>query len=129
MADRSAYRFSKTHEWVRSDPNGEAVVGISDHAQAQLGDVIFLELPSVGDQLRAGDRLGTVESVKAASDLYSPISGEVVEVNSAAVSAPEMVNQDPYERGWLVRLRTEGEPPAELMDAAAYDEFAASEEH
>lgn len=128
MADHSAYRFSKTHEWVRSEPDGEAVVGISNFAQAQLGDVIFLELPSVGSVLRVGDRLGTVESVKAASDLYSPVAGEVVEVNSKVVSAPELVNQDPYEAGWLVRLRLEGAPPEELMDAAAYDEFASGQE-
>jgi glycine cleavage system H protein len=105
------------------------VIGISDHAQAQLGDVIFLELPAAGAHLSAGQRFGAVESVKAASDLYSPVSGEVVEVNQAAVSAPEVVNQDPQGAGWLLRVRLEGEIPTDLLDAQAYDAFAASDSH
>ena len=129
MSDPSAYRFTKTHEWVRPEGPGEAVIGISDHAQAELGDVIFLELPAVGAHLAAGDRFGTVESVKAASDLYSPVSGEVTEVNQAVVSAPELVNQDPQGGGWLVRVRLEGEISPDLLDPQAYDAFAESDSH
>ncbi len=129
MADLNSYRFTKTHEWLRPEDSGEAVVGISDFAQAQLGDVIFLELPAAGTKLTAGSRLGAVESVKAASDIYCPAGGEVMEVNEAVNGSPELVNQDPYGSGWLVRLRLLAEPPPELMDAAAYDEYAASQQH
>src|SRR5690349_10045816 len=103
MADTSTLRFTATHEWV--DLAGEgATVGITDHAQAQLGDVIFLELPEVGARLAAGDRFGTIESVKAASDLYTPVGGTVTEVNPALTDAPEKVNTDPYGEGWMIRL-------------------------
>lgn len=129
MSDLSAYRFSRTHEWVGSDEGGVAAVGISDHAQSELGDVIFLELPQVGTHVERGARFGAVESVKAASDLYSPVDGEVVEVNQAASSAPELVNQDPQGKGWLIRVRLEGGVPADLMDPAAYDAFAGGEAH
>ena len=129
MSDLSPVRFTRTHEWVRPEGAGEAVIGISDHAQAQLGDVIFLELPAAGAHLAAGQRFGAVESVKAASDLYSPVSGEVVAVNQAAVSAPEVVNQDPEGAGWLLRVRLEGEIPADLLDPQAYDAFAESDSH
>ncbi|MHB1525843.1 MAG: glycine cleavage system protein GcvH [Candidatus Dormibacteria bacterium] len=129
MPELDSYRFSKTHEWVRPEPPGEALVGITDHAQAQLGDVIFLELPPAGTRMVAGDRLGAIESVKAASDLYCPVSGEVVEVNPAVGSTPELVNQDPYQSGWLLRVRLEGDLPADLMDAAAYDAYAQADSH
>jgi glycine cleavage system H protein len=129
VSDPSSVRFTRTHEWVRPEGAGEAVIGISDHAQAQLGDVIFLELPAAGAHLAAGQRFGAVESVKAASDLYSPVSGEVVEVNQAAVSAPEVVNQDPQGAGWLLRVRLDGEIPADLLDPQAYDAFAESDSH
>ncbi len=129
MSELTGYRFSKTHEWVRLQDDGEALVGITDHAQAQLGDVIFLELPAVGASLEAGSRLGAVESVKAASDLYSPLSGEVTAVNAAAASAPEVVNQDPYEGGWLIRVRLSGEVPQELMDSDAYEAYAEADQH
>lgn len=129
VADLSAYRFSTTHEWVRPERSGEAAVGITDHAQAQLGDVIFLELPALGAVLRAGARFGSVESVKAASDLYSPVSGEVVAVNAEVSGSPELVNQDPLGRGWLIRLRVEGDLPAELLDSAAYDALAQADSH
>jgi glycine cleavage system H protein len=129
MADLSAYRFTKTHEWVRDDGNGEALVGITDNAQSQLGDVIFLDLPKVGATLGAGARLGAVESVKAASDLFSPVGGEVVAVNADVMASPELVNQDPYGRGWLIRLRVEGDPSADLLDSAEYDSFAKADSH
>ena len=129
MSELTGYRFSKTHEWVRLQDAGEALVGITDHAQAQLGDVIFLELPAVGDHLEVGARLGAVESVKAASDLYSPVAGEVTAVNTAAESAPEVVNQDPYEGGWLIRIRVAGEVPEGLMDPESYKAYAESDQH
>ncbi|MBV8529624.1 MAG: glycine cleavage system protein GcvH [Candidatus Dormibacteraeota bacterium] len=119
MPDLSAYRFTSTHEWVRVE-DGSATVGISDHAQSQLGDVIFVELPAVGTVLAHGDKFGAIESVKAASDLYSPVGGTVVEVNSALENQPELVNNDPYAGGWMVRLENVSEEGAVLMDGAAY---------
>jgi len=129
VPDLSAYRFTTTHEWVKREGEAEALVGITDHAQSQLGDVIFLELPKVGTTLAAGARFGAVESVKAASDLYSPVEGEVVAVNQEVSSAPELVNQDPHGRGWLIRIRVAGDLPAELLDSAAYDSFAQADSH
>ena len=120
MADLSAYRFTSSHEWVRRD-GGAATVGITEHAQSQLGDVIFLELPEVGATLRAGEKFGAVESVKAASDLYSPVGGTVAEVNAKLADSPELVNSDPYGEGWMIRLDGADEGGAELLDQAAYD--------
>jgi glycine cleavage system H protein len=105
------------------------VVGITDHAQSQLGDVIFLELPKVGASLSAGARFGAVESVKAASDLNSPVSGEVVAVNSQVSASPELVNKDPHGQGWMIRVRVEGDLPGDLLDSAAYDSFAQADSH
>jgi len=119
MAETSR-RYTATHEWVEL-AEGTATVGISDHAQAQLGDVIFLELPPVGTRLEAGERFGTIESVKAASDLYSPVGGEVIETNEALGEAPETVNTDPYGAGWLIRLGEVVEGTTELLDQAAYE--------
>ncbi len=118
MADLSAYRFTASHEWVRVD-GSTATVGISDHAQAQLGDVIFLELPEVGATLTAGARFGAIESVKAASDLYAPVGGTVAEVNAALADHPELVNSDPYGDGWMLRLDN-ASAAGDLMDEAAY---------
>jgi glycine cleavage system H protein len=119
MPDLSGYRFTPTHEWVRRD--GEtATVGISDHAQAQLGDVIFLDLPAIGARLTAGARFGAIESVKAASDLYAPVSGTVSEFNETLTDTPERVNTSPYEEGWLLRLRDVTEGDVELVDEATY---------
>jgi glycine cleavage system H protein len=119
MPDLSGYRFTPTHEWVRRDGD-TATVGISDHAQAQLGDVIFLDLPAVGARLTAGERFGAIESVKAASDLYAPVSGTVSEFNETLTDAPERVNTSPYEDGWLLRLRDVTEGDLELVDEATY---------
>ena len=119
MPDLAAYRFTSTHEWVRLDGGG-ATVGISDHAQSQLGDVIFVELPAVGTVLAHGDKFGAIESVKAASDLYAPVGGTVAEVNTALEDQPELVNNDPYGGGWMLRLENASEEGAELMDEAAY---------
>ena len=121
MPDVSAMRFAETHEWVKKDGD-TATVGISEYAQSQLGDVIYLELPAVGQQLEAGARLGVIESVKAASDLYSPVSGEVSEVNADLKDHPEYVNEDPYGKGWVIKLRGVKDNP-KLLDQTAYDAF------
>ena len=121
MPDVSAMRFAETHEWVKKDGD-IATVGISEYAQAQLGDVIYLELPAVGQQLDAGARLGVIESVKAASDLYSPVGGEVSEVNQDLKDHPEFVNEDPYGKGWVIKLRSVKDNP-KLLDPKAYDAF------
>jgi glycine cleavage system H protein len=117
----SDLKYDKTHEWVLTAGDGLAVVGITDHAQELLGDLVYVELPELGRQVRAGGECAVVESVKAASDVYSPLSGEIVAVNEALRDAPETVNQHPYGDGWLFKLRLSD--PAELnglLDAAAY---------
>jgi glycine cleavage system H protein len=116
----SDFKYTKDHEWVRIK-DGEASVGITDFAQRQLGDIVFLELPAVGQQVKQGDVLGQIESVKAVSELFSPVSGEVVATNAELVSHPEGINKTPHE-SWMVRLRPS--VPAEaasLLDAAAYE--------
>jgi glycine cleavage system H protein len=120
-------RFTKDHEWVRA-AGDKATVGITHYAQKQLGDVVFLELPEVGRSLDAGQRFGTVESVKAVSELFTPVSGEVLESNNALASTPEVVNTDPYGAAWMivVKLRNAAEVSA-LMDAAAYRTYVESE--
>ena len=121
MADLSETRFAETHEWVKKEGD-IATVGISQYAQSQLGDVIYLELPAVGQQLEAGGRLGVIESVKAASDLYSPVGGEVSEVNQDLKDHPEYVNEDPYGKGWVIKLRGVKDNP-KLLDQKAYEAF------
>ena len=121
MPDLSGMRFAESHEWVRSEGD-TATVGITEYAQSQLGDVIYLELPTVGQQLAAGARLGVIESVKAASDLYSPVGGEVAEVNQELKDHPEYVNQDPYGKGWIIKLRAPTDNP-KLLDQKAYNAF------
>lgn len=120
-------RYAKSHEWVKIQDD-LAVVGISDHAQDSLGDVTYVELPAVGAKLEQGKECGVIESVKAASDLYSPVTGEVVEVNEALENAPELVNKDAHGEGWMFKVKgfTTAEMD-ELMDAAAYDTFLATE--
>ena len=125
MADRY---YTETHEWVQVDGD-VATIGITDFAQSQLGDVVFLELPSVGRQLEPGDSFGAVESVKAASDLYSPVAGSVVEVNEALSEAPETVNRDPYGDGWLVKVRLNGDLSEGLLDEAGYKALAEGQAH
>ena len=116
MAER---RYSETHEWVTVDGD-TATVGITDYAQAQLGDVVFLELPKKEAMLDAGASFGVIESVKAASDLYSPVAGRVVEVNERLTASPELVNRDPYGEGWLIKVEVAGGLPANLFDEAGY---------
>jgi glycine cleavage system H protein len=119
VADLSEYRFTESHEWVHVE-GGVATVGISEHAQSELGDVIFIELPAVGAALKAGDRFGTIESVKAASDLYAPVGGTITAVNDQLADAPERVNADPYGEGWMIRLSNVNESGANLLDEAGY---------
>ena len=120
-------RYSKEHEWVRVEGD-LGTIGITDYAQDQLGDVVYLDLPSVGATVTQMEKMGEIESVKAVSDLFSPVSGEVVEVNQEAVDAPELVNNDPYGRGWLIKVRLRD--PSELdrlLSAEAYRELLAAE--
>ena len=121
MPDLSAMRFAETHEWVRKDGD-TATVGITQYAQSQLGDVIYLKLPAVGQRLDAGARLGVIESVKGASDLYSPVGGEGPDVNQDLKDHPEYVNEDPYGKGWVIKLRDVKDNP-KLLDQKAYDAF------
>jgi glycine cleavage system H protein len=112
-------RYTRSHEWLRQEADGSITVGITDHAQAQLGDLVYVELPSVGDALEAGAACAVVESVKAAADVYAPLGGTVAAVNAALSDAPEQVNQDPYGDGWLLRL-SPAAAPADTLDADAY---------
>ncbi len=120
-------KYAKSHEWSKLEADGTITIGISDHAQEALGDIVFLELPDVGRTVKAGEEIAVVESVKAASDIYAPVSGEVVATNSAATDAPESVNADAYS-AWLFKIKPSN--PAEyeaLLDAAAYTKVAESE--
>ncbi len=123
----SEYRYTNEHEWIKVD-RGLATVGITHHAQDQLGDVVFVELPDVGAKLQANGVLGTVESVKAVSDIYAPISGDVIEVNEALMDAPETLNSDPHGEGWLARLKVFDATELEaLMNAEQYAQYVAAE--
>lgn len=119
--------YAETHEWARLDEDGNVLVGISDYAQDQLGDVVYVELPELDRSVGAAEEAGVVESVKAASDLYSPVTGTVVAVNDALEDAPELVNQDPYGDGWLFAIEPADESELDdLMDAEAYGDFCES---
>jgi glycine cleavage system H protein len=120
-------KYAKSHEWAKIDGD-VATVGITHFAQEQLGDLTFVDLPKVGAQLTAGAEMGSVESVKAASELYSPVSGQVLEVNAALENAPEAVNQDPYTAGWMLKVKLSAAPEG-LLDAAAYADVCAAEAH
>ncbi len=121
------FRYTKDHEWIRVQGD-RGRVGVTDYAQKQLGDVVFLELPELGRKLAAGEQFGTVESVKAVSELFSPAAGEVVEVNAALVAKPETINSDPHGAAWMIELRIAGPAAVEgLMDAAAYEKLVQSE--
>ena len=119
-------RYSEQDEWARTEDQ-RVTVGITDYAQQQLGDVVFVELPEVGATRSRGDAFGVIESVKAVSDLYAPLSGEVLEVNEALADAPELVNQECYGEGWILVVKPEGDVE-ELMDAGAYAKFVAERE-
>jgi glycine cleavage system H protein len=122
-------RYTQSHEWVRDNGDGTWTVGITDHAQAALGDLVFVEAAEAGRMLDADEACCVVESVKAASDVYSPVAGEIIEPNEALGDSPELVNTDPYEEGWLFRLRpTDEDELNNLLDAEDYREFLAAEE-
>ena len=123
-------KYTKSHEWVRLEKDGAVTVGITDHAQEAMGDLVYVELPQKGAKFALGKECSVVESVKAASDVYAPVSGEVVAVNDAVADAPENVNKDPYGAGWMFRMKpaNQGELNA-LFDAAAYEALVASEKH
>ncbi|ALA83567.1 MULTISPECIES: glycine cleavage system protein GcvH [Stenotrophomonas] len=123
-------KFLKSHEWARVEGNGRVTVGISDHAQGLLGDLVYVELPEVGATAKAGEQIAVVESVKAASDVYSPISGKVVEVNSDLSDKPETINEDAYGEGWMFVVElTNAEELNELLDPDAYAEALENEDH
>ncbi len=122
-------RFSKTHEWVRVEP-GLVVIGITDHAQKELGDIVFLELPKIGDKLQRDTKFGVIESTKAASELYSPVDGQVLAVNQELVKNPQWVNESPTDKGWMVKVRVGSlDDINKMMDETAYNAFIASESH
>ena len=113
--------YTEEHEWLKVQENGQARVGITDYAQDSLSDVVFVELPEVGEQFNRGDVMAVAESVKAASDIYAPISGKIVSINEKLEESPELVNESPYEFGWMVLIKPEGEVKG-LLDAASYRE-------
>jgi glycine cleavage system H protein len=118
-------QYTRSHEWVRTE-DGTATIGITDYAQEELGDIVYVELPEEGATFDAGDSFGTVESVKAVSDLYTPVGGEVVEVNEALNDSPEKINEDPYGDGWIVKLRVSDE--GDLLSASDYEQLLEEEE-
>ncbi|MBD3380120.1 MAG: glycine cleavage system protein GcvH [Candidatus Omnitrophica bacterium] len=116
-------KYTRDHEWVKME-GGEAVIGITEHAQKELGDITFVELPETGADVSKGDGFATIESVKAASDVYAPVSGKVSAVNEELESSPELINRYPYGQGWICKINVDGDPGAEgLMDAEAYAQF------
>jgi len=118
-------KYAESHEWMRAEPDGTVTIGITDHAQAALGDLVFIELPAVGRQVKPGEACAVVESVKAASDVYAPIAGEVVAVNTAVTAAPESLNEDAY-ASWLFRIKpAEANALAGMLDATAYEKLIA----
>ena len=120
----SELRYLRSHEWVRLEEDGTVTIGITHHAQEELGDVVFVELPEIGAILGAGDEAGAVESVKAASEIYAPLTGEIVDVNGTLEESPETVNGDPYNDGWFFKMKLEDNGElADLLDAEAYAEF------
>lgn len=124
----SELKYASSHEWARLEEDGTVTIGITDHAQEALGDVVFVELPEVGDRLAAGDEAGVVESVKAASDIYAPLSGEVIAINDALEDEPETVNGDPYNDGWFFRIQPDDtEELQNMLSAEDYAEHCADE--
>ena len=121
-------RYSKTHEWVRQEEEG-FTIGITDHAQSMLGDLVYVELPEIDSTLEDGQECAVIESVKAAADIYCPLAGEVVEVNDAVIDNPQLINEDPYGKGWLFRIRPFEKEAMELLSPAEYTQQVASEAH
>ncbi len=126
----SELKYTKSHEWVKKQADGTVIIGITDHAQAALGDLVFVEVPKTGRRLNAGEAAAVVESVKAASDVYAPITGEVLEGNPALATTPETLNQDPYGKGWMFKLKPANAAEVDkLLDAAGYTKSLADEGH
>jgi glycine cleavage system H protein len=122
-------KFNKTHEWAKIEEN-TAVIGITDYAQTQLGDIVFIEVPSVGDKIEKASQFATIESTKAAGEIYAPLSGEVIEVNSEAINNPQWINESPLDKGWMIKIKIDKEEEInELMDETSYREFVAKESH
>ena len=120
-------KYTKEHEWVKVEGD-QAIVGITDHAQSELGDITFVELPGEGSDVQQSESLATIESVKAASDVYAPLSGKVIEINSSLADAPETINQSPYEKGWICKIKiSDAAEQDSLMDAASYQKLLESE--
>ena len=120
-------KFTKTHEWIKVEEDIVSV-GITDHAQSELGDIVFVELPSKGDKVKSKEQFATVESTKAAAEVYAPVSGEIVEVNSELSQNPQFINEDPYGKGWMVKIKVENSSDLSgLMDKEAYNKFIESE--
>ncbi len=122
-------KYTKDHEWLKPAGDGTALVGITSYAAEALGDVVFVDLPEVGDTLGHGEEFGTVESVKTVSELFMPAAGEILEVNGDLEAHPEAVNEDPFGKGWMVKLQITGELPADLMDVTAYAALVSAEAH
>lgn len=123
-------KFAKSHEWVRVEQDGTVTVGISDHAQGALGDLVYVELPEVGSSVQAGNGTAVVESVKAASDIYAPVSGEIIEVNTALVDKPETINEDAFGDGWIFKMKIDDKAELDsLLTADEYAEVAENDDH
>ncbi|MBE8167268.1 MAG: glycine cleavage system protein GcvH [Shewanella sp.] len=117
----ATYKFASSHEWVKDNGDGTVTLGVSEHAQSLLGDVVFVELPEIGDEITAGEGYSLVESVKAASDVYAPVTGEILEVNEELDDSPELVNESPFEGGWIAKVKlADAAELANLMDEASY---------
>jgi glycine cleavage system H protein len=128
MAYPSDYRYTKDHEWIQAQ-GATATIGITDYAQHELGDVVFVELPKIGAKIKAGESFGTVESVKAVSEIYAPASGEVTEINSKLADTPETINSDPHKAAWLIKIKlADPKELSGLMDAAAYQAYIAEKQ-
>jgi glycine cleavage system H protein len=122
--------YTKSHEWLRDEGDGSVTIGITEHAQELLGDLVFVDLPEVGAKVEAGNECAVVESVKAASDVYSPVSGEVIEANEVLDGAPETINEDAFGNGWMFKVKLDdASQPEGLLDADAYDALVAEEDH
>ncbi len=127
MSYPATYRYTKEHEWVHIEGN-LATIGITDHAQHELGDIVFVDLPKLGTKITKGQTFGSVESVKAVSDIYAPVSGEVAEANDLLTKAPEKLNEDPHGEGWLIKVNLSGQPETDtLMSAEDYQKYVGAE--
>ena len=125
----SDLKYTKNHEFIKFLGDGTAVVGITSYAQEALGDVVFVNLPEVGSKFEAGDEFGTVESVKTVSEIFMPSAGEVVEINNELEAHPELVNEDPFGKGWMIKIKSIGSPSSDLLEATCYEKLVSEENH